>query len=127
MRKVLTILLIAIICIVTGCADSGEQSQVDESINESSINESSQITKYKITFTNMKPKNQLASEYSPGEIVTIQLDSYTEHYYVVKVNGEEIREHNWKYGCIYYSIVMPDCDATIHIDLVPESVSNPSE
>ncbi len=46
--------------------------------------------KYKVTIADNYPiVNELKSSYAAGEEVTIQLETFTEHYYELFVNGVE--------------------------------------
>ena len=47
--------------------------------------------KYKLEISNdLSVMNEVKSEYPAGEKVTIKLETLTEHYYIVTVNGVEI-------------------------------------
>ncbi len=106
--------------ILVGCGGNGEQSLSDESANEAWQN-----TSYKIEFTSIKPVNEIRAEYSAGETVTIKLETLTEHYYVVKVNGAEIESdsENSNLEFTYFVFTMPNCDVTL--DITEQYVSIP--
>ena len=73
--------------------------------------------------------SELKSAYAPGETITIKLGTITEHYYVVTVNGVELRPDpltsgDWTYT--YYTFIMPRENVTVKIEDrwvdIPESL-----
>ena len=74
---------------------------------------------YKVEIADNYPiQNALKSAYAAGEQVTIKLDTITEHYYKVYVNGAEqtmdTAASDLTYS--YYSFTMPDEDVLIEIE-----------
>ena len=125
--KLLWFLLISFM-LLSACA-KGEESVSNESSESSVIAESSKeqilesslenaVTKHKLTVENgLDLVNKLENEYAAGEKITLQLYTYTEHYFVVTVNGKEI-EMNQEDSDLYYTdfdITMPNEDAVVII------------
>ena len=71
--------------------------------------------------------NELKKTYSPGEEVTLKLETIMEHYYIVSVNGVTIRNDTAPSDLefTYYTFIMPDEDVLIEIEdrwvNIPES------
>ncbi len=75
------------------------------------------LTKYKLKIDgDCRPENELKSEYSAGETVTLKLATVTEHYYVLSVNGVEQRAESSDLGYTYYTFTMPYEDVTVKIE-----------
>ena len=74
--------------------------------------------KYKLEISNdLSVMNEVKSEYPAGEKVTIKLETMTEHYYIVTVNGVEIEmtpsDNKWD---TIYSFTMPKEDVLVEIE-----------
>ena len=125
--KLLWFLLISFM-LLAACA-KGEESVSNKSSESSVIAESSKeqilesslenaVTKHKLTVENgLDLVNKLENEYAAGEKITLQLYTYTEHYFVVTVNGKEI-EMNREDSDLYYTyfyFTMPSEDAVVII------------
>lgn len=56
--------------------------------------------------------------YPAGEKVTVKLDTVTEHFYSLYVNGEEVQMDIDRSDMVYtyFTFVMPDCDVAIVIE-----------
>lgn len=113
MKRTLSVLLALLFClsVFVGCNNDASQS-TDDSSNP----------KYKVTIRNADAFdiiNELKDSYSPGEKVTVQLETLTEHYYVFYVNGvKQVQDasmsDDWIYT--YYTFVMPEEDVIIEIE-----------
>ena len=76
-------------------------------------------TKYKVEIAdNHAIANELKNAYSAGEEVTIQLETITEHYYVLWVNGvqQEPDRDASDMMFTYFTFIMPDEDVLIEIE-----------
>ena len=76
-------------------------------------------TKYKVEIAdNHAIANELKNAYSAGEEVTIQLETITEHYYVLLVNGvqQEPDRDASDMMFTYFTFIMPDEDVLIEIE-----------
>ena len=76
-------------------------------------------TKYKVEIAdNHAIANELKNAYSAGEEVTIQLETITEHYYVLSVNGvqQEPDRDASDMMFTYFTFIMPDEDVLIEIE-----------
>jgi len=75
-------------------------------------------TKYKVKIEGDYPiVDEIKSAYAAGEKVTVKLQTITEHYYVLYVNGvkqEEDDSSNMEYT--YYTFTMPEKDVIIKIE-----------
>lgn len=89
---------------------------------------------YKVEITDNYPiVNHLKQTYAAGEEVTVKLETITEHYYVLSVNGEEVEmdrdASNLTYT--YFTFTMPGEDVLIQIEDkwvdIPPAPQNPSE
>ena len=75
--------------------------------------------KYKVKIAdNYEISNKLKNAYSAGEEVTIQLETITEHYYVLLVNGvqQEPDRDASDMMFTYFTFIMPDEDVLIEIE-----------
>lgn len=73
---------------------------------------------YKVTITDNYPiANALESTYAPGETVTIQLETITEHYYVLTVNGvaQEMDREASDLTYTYFTFTMPKENVVVEI------------
>lgn len=97
MKKMTTILLLlAMVFLLFGC---------------------SQEETYKLEIQNgISVMNEVKSEYAAGEEVTIQLETMSEHYYIVTVNGKEIERTKSDAGDTVYSFTMPEEDVLVKIE-----------
>ena len=76
-------------------------------------------TKYKVEVAdNYEIANELKSAYSAGEEVTVKLETITEHYYVLTVNGvqQEPDRDSSDMMFTYFTFTMPDEDVLIEIE-----------
>ena len=76
-------------------------------------------TKYKVEIAdNHAIANELKNAYSAGEEVIIQLETITEHYYVLWVNGvkQEPDRDASDMMFTYFTFIMPDEDVLIEIE-----------
>jgi hypothetical protein len=72
--------------------------------------------KYKVQIAGDYPiVNHLESSYTPGEEVTVQLATVTEHYYVLTVNGVEQAMDSSDLNYTYFTFSMPQEDILIEI------------
>lgn len=98
MKKCLTLLLtIVLLIVMVGCTQ----------------------TRHKVEFADEYPiTNKINESYATGEEVEIVLDTITEHYYVVTVNGEEIAMNEGKTDMVKttFTFTMPDNDVMIEIE-----------
>ena len=60
--------------------------------------------------------NQLNKTYAPEEEVTLKLETVTEHYYVVYVNGQEIEADSSDMEYTYFKFIMPYENVTVKIE-----------
>ena len=69
--------------------------------------------------------NELKDSYEAGEIVTIKLETYTEHYYKLYVNGEEqeVNQELSDMDYTYYTFIMPA--EAVQIEIMDFSVEIP--
>ena len=70
--------------------------------------------------------NELKEFYQPGETVTIELSTLTEHYYALYVNGEEIdKSVSDNQSVTLFTFTMPNEDVLVTIEdwwvAIPES------
>ena len=75
--------------------------------------------KFKVKIAdNYEIVNELKTKYSAGEEVTIQLETITEHYYVLSVNGvqQEPDRDSSDMMFTYFTFTMPDEDVLIEIE-----------
>ena len=75
--------------------------------------------KYKVEIADNYPiVNKLKSTYTTGEEVTVKLETITEHYYVLSVNGEEVEmdQDTSDLTYTYFTFTMPGEDVLIHIE-----------
>ena len=85
--------------------------------------------KYKVEIADDFPiANELAQTYAAGEEVTVQLETITEHYYTLTVNGEKQAMSDDSDGLYtYFCFLMPEEDVRIVIEDhwvdIPESDS----
>lgn len=76
-------------------------------------------TKYKVEIADTSyVVNKLKKTYSPGEEVTLKLETITEHYYIVSVNGVKIGNDKVSsdLAFTYYTFTMPDEDVLVEIE-----------
>ena len=76
-------------------------------------------TEYSVTIADSYTiVNTLKNSYEVGETVTIQLDTITEHYYVLSVNGKAVEmDHEASdLTYTYFTFTMPDEDVMIQIE-----------
>ena len=87
------------------------------------------IPTYKVEFAsdNYPIVNDLKKEYAAGEEVTIQLETLTEHYYVLFVNDVEQTETSIDQNITCFTFTMPSEDVLIKIEdrwvNIPDSMS----
>ena len=126
-------LLLMSIMLLSACAkgeesasgESSSSSVIEESVAEGSKEEISEssventVKKHKLTVENgLDLVDKLENEYAAGEKITLKLYTYTEHYFVVTVNGEDVpmnREDSDLYYTYFY-FTMPDEDAVVVIE-----------
>ena len=77
------------------------------------------LHKYKVEIANDYPiANELKSSYAAGDEVTIRLDTVTEHYYILSVNG--VRQDQDRSASdmmfTYFTFIMPAEDVLIEIE-----------
>lgn len=61
-------------------------------------------------------ENTLKSSYAEGEEVTIKLETITEHYYVLYVNGVKQYAASYDMYYTYYTFTMPAEDVVVKIE-----------
>ena len=74
---------------------------------------------YKVEIADNYPiANRIKQTYAPGEAVTIKLETITEHYYVLSVNGEEVEmdRDTSDLTYTYFTFTMPGEDVLIQIE-----------
>lgn len=72
---------------------------------------------YKVEIADNYPiANELDKTYSEGEEVTIKLETITEHYYIVYVNGVEQAMATSDLMYTYFTFTMPSEDVLIKIE-----------
>lgn len=107
------VLFLTLLCILSLVACSGGKTELANAQEE----ETHKVYKVEIA-DNYPIRNTLKSTYEAGETVTIKLDTITEHYYKVYVNGAEqamdTAASDLTYS--YYSFTMPDEDVLIEIE-----------
>lgn len=88
---------------------------------------------YKVEIADNYPiANNLNSTYEAGETVTIQLETITEHYYVLRVNGaeQEMDREASDLTYTYFTFPMPEKDVVIEIEeqwvTIPPAPANPT-
>lgn len=67
--------------------------------------------KYTVEIADNYPiANKLKNTYAPGEEVTVKLETITEHYYVLSVNGDEVEmdQDNSDLTYTYFTFTMPE-------------------
>ena len=67
------------------------------------------------------------AKYRSGERVEIRLQTVTEQYYKVLVNGEEAVMINGNLECTVFAFIMPDKDAEIEITTVSVDIPGASQ
>lgn len=71
---------------------------------------------YRVTIAEDYPiENELEESYAPGEEVSIKLQTITEHYYELYVNGEKQQMADSDMYYTYFTFTMPAGDATVEI------------
>ena len=133
MKRTLSILIVLLLClsVFIGCdnvlsqnggsqtTDSFDTSEEDHEIPNDS---DSFKTLYTVEITNSENYpilNELKASYRMGEKVTIELETITEHYYVLYVNGveqspDETGTNDWSVTC--YTFSMPAENVIITIE-----------
>ena len=75
--------------------------------------------KYTVEIADNYPiANKLKNTYAPGEEVTVKLETITEHYYVLSVNGDEVEmdRDTLDLTYTYFTFTMPGEDVLIQIE-----------
>ena len=75
--------------------------------------------KYTVEIADNYPiANRLKPNYAAGEEVTVKLETITEHYYVLSVNGEEVEmdRDTSDLTYTYFTFTMPSKDVLIQIE-----------
>ena len=108
-RIVLLLMVICVLLCLCSCNEETPDTTVIASAGEW------QTYKLKISNDGMLI-NEVKSEYAAGEEVTIQLETMTEHYYIVTVNGVEIEMTPSVSGETIYSFIMPKEDVLLQIE-----------
>ncbi len=83
---------------------------------------------YSVTIKDNYPiVNELKSNYQAGEEVTIQLETVTEQYYVLSVNGESQQQTKADMNYTYFTFIMPSENVTIVIDTLGVDIPYPPQ
>ena len=136
MKKILSLLIALLLCasLFVGCdnvlSQNGGSQTTDDTTDPDSINSDNEITNnpdssktlYTVEIANSENYpilNELKDSYEVGEKVTIELETITEHYYVLYVNGveqspDESISNDW--SVTYYTFSMPAENVIITIE-----------
>ena len=103
-----------------GCGIDHEHLGFSERISTQAleIGSSENPQKFKLSITGEYADNmvdELEDSYLAGEKITIQLQTVTEHYYIVKVNGTAIPQTDSDLEYTWFSFKMPEEDVVISI------------
>ena len=106
-------LFLTLLCMLSLVACSGDKTELANAQEE----ETHKVFKVEIA-DNYPIQNTLKSAYTAGEQVTIKLDTITEHYYKVYVNGAEqaMDSDASDLTYSYYTFTMPNEDVIIEIE-----------